>query len=64
MKKRMMLFALCLAVALPLFAQKKEEQRIANSATVLQELLAGDKGLPTHVLDQADCVLIFPASRK
>jgi lipid-binding SYLF domain-containing protein len=64
MKKRMMLFALCLAVALPLFAQKKEEQRIANSATVLQELLAGDKGLPTHVLDQADCVLIFPSVKK
>lgn len=59
-----MLFALCLAVALPLFAQKKEEQRIANSATVLQELLAGDKGLPTHVLDQADCVLIFPSVKK
>src|SRR5580658_22562 len=64
MKKRMMLFALCLAVASPLFAQKKEEQRIANSATVLQELLAGDKGLPTHVLDQADCVVIFPSVKK
>ena len=64
MKKRMMLFALCLAVASPLFAQKKEEQRIANSAAVLEELLAGDKGLPTHVLDQADCVLIFPSVKK
>jgi lipid-binding SYLF domain-containing protein len=64
MKKRMMVLALCLAVALPLFAQKKEEERIANSATVLHELLAGDKGLPVHVLDQADCVVIFPSVKK
>jgi SH3 domain-containing YSC84-like protein 1 len=64
MKKRMMVFALCLAVASPLFAQKKEKERIANSATVLQELLAGDKGLPTHVLDQSDCVVIFPSVKK
>jgi len=64
MKKRMIVFALCLAVASPLFAQKKDEERIANSATVLQDLLAGDKGLPTHVLDQADCVVIFPSVKK
>jgi lipid-binding SYLF domain-containing protein len=64
MKRRMMVFALCLTVASPLFAQKKEEERIANSATVLQELLAGDKGLPAHVLDQANCVVIFPSVKK
>jgi lipid-binding SYLF domain-containing protein len=64
MKKRMMVFALCLAIASPLFAQKKEEERIANSATVLQELLSGDKGLSTHILDQAECVVIFPSVKK
>jgi hypothetical protein len=59
MKNQMIVFVLCLTFASPLFAQKKEEQRIANSATVLQQLLAGDKGLPAHVLDQADCVVIL-----
>jgi len=64
MKKRMIVFALCLALASPLFAQKKEEERIGNSATVLQQLLAGDKGLSAHILDQADCVVIFPSVKK
>lgn len=64
MRKRLLVFALCLTLASPLFAQKKEEERLANSAEVLRTLLAGDKGLPTHVLDQADCVLIFPSVKK
>jgi SH3 domain-containing YSC84-like protein 1 len=63
-KKRMIVFALCLAVASPMFAQKKEEERLGNSATVLRVLLADDKGLPTHILDQADCVVIFPSVKK
>ena len=62
MKKRMIVFALCLAVASPLFAQKKEEERISNSATVLRALLAGS--LPTNILNQAACVLVFPSVKK
>ena len=64
MKKRMIVFALCLAVASPLFAQKKEEERLSTSATVLREILGGEKGLPTSVVDQADCVVVFPSVKK
>lgn len=64
MKKRMMVFALCLAVASPMFAQKKEAERLDNSATVVRELLVGSSGLPTSILDQADCVVIFPSVKK
>lgn len=64
MKKKMMVFALCLAVASPMFAQKKEAERLDNSATVLRELLVGSSGLPTSILDQADCVVIFPSVKK
>jgi len=64
MKKRMIVVTLCLAIASPLFAQRKEEERISNSATVLRALLAADNGLSTHVLDQADCVVIFPSVKK
>ncbi|MGD0542800.1 MAG: lipid-binding SYLF domain-containing protein [Candidatus Acidiferrales bacterium] len=60
----MMVFALCLAVASPVFAQKKEAERLDNSATVLRELLVGSSGLPTSILDQADCVVIFPSVKK
>jgi lipid-binding SYLF domain-containing protein len=63
-EKRMIVFALCLTVASPLFAQKKEQDRIANSAEVLRQLLAGDNSLSTHILDQADCVVIFPSVKK
>ncbi len=64
MKKKMMVFALCLAVASPIFAQKKEAERLDNSATVLRALLVGSSGLPTSILDQADCVVIFPSVKK
>src|ERR1700684_2303718 len=60
----MMVFALCLAVASPMFAQKREAERLDNSATVLRELLVGNSGLPTSILDQADCVVIFPSVKK
>jgi SH3 domain-containing YSC84-like protein 1 len=59
-----MVLGLCFAVALPLLAQKKEDARLANSATVMQELLQGDKGLPTSVLNQAMCVVVFPSVKK
>ncbi len=62
MKKRMIICALCLAIASPLFAQKKEEERLSNSATVFRAILAGP--LPTNILDQAACVLIFPSVKK
>ena len=63
MKKQLLTLALCLAVAVPVFAQGKEDNRLANSADVLKQIM-GDKGLPTNVLDQADCVLIFPSVKK
>jgi len=63
MKNKLAILGLCLAVAFPLFAQKKEDERLDNSANVLKEL-QGDKGLPTNVLDQAMCVLVFPSVKK
>jgi len=62
MKKRMVVCALGLAIASSVFAQKKEETRISNSADVLRQLIAGD--LPKNILDQADCVVIFPSVKK
>lgn len=62
MKKTMISIVLCLAVASPLFGQKKEVERLSNSATVLQEILTN--GMPTSILKKADCVLIFPSVKK
>jgi len=63
MYKKLLVVAACLAMATPLFAQNKEDERIGKAATVLQELLTTDN-LPKHILDQADCVLIFPSVKK
>src|SRR5450755_743806 len=62
MQKRIIVCALSLVVAFPLFAQKKEEERLSNSATAMQVILAG--GLPSSILDQADCVVVFPSVKK
>jgi SH3 domain-containing YSC84-like protein 1 len=61
---RLVTLALCLALASPLFAQKKQDERLANSATVMQVILSGDKGLPTSILDKADCIVVFPSVKK
>jgi SH3 domain-containing YSC84-like protein 1 len=64
MKTKLTILGLCLAVAFPLPAQKKEDERLANSAKVMKEILQGDKGLSTSVLNQAMCVLVFPSVKK
>jgi SH3 domain-containing YSC84-like protein 1 len=56
--------AVAVALALPVFAQSKEEQRLNNSARVFQEIYSSDKGLPQTILDKAECVLIFPSVKK
>jgi SH3 domain-containing YSC84-like protein 1 len=64
MKKRLVTLALCLAVAVPVFAQGKEDSRLTNSAEVLKGIIGGDKGLPGNVVDQAECILVFPSVKK
>jgi lipid-binding SYLF domain-containing protein len=63
MNSKFAALALCLAVASPLFPQKKEDERLANSAKVVKEIV-GEGGLPVSVLNQADCVVVFPGVKK
>jgi len=63
-KKKLVTLALCLVVASPLFADKKQDERLANSATAMEAILGGDKGLPTSILDKADCIVVFPSVKK
>jgi lipid-binding SYLF domain-containing protein len=52
------------AWASPASAQKKQDERLANSARVLEEIVSSDKGLDKQILDKADCVLVFPSVKK
>jgi lipid-binding SYLF domain-containing protein len=63
MKRKLFALAMFLVVACSMLAQKKEDERLANSAKVMQEIMSNN-GLPKTVLDQAQCVLIFPGVKK
>jgi len=64
MKIKIATLGLCLPIAFLLLAQTKEDERLANSASVMNELLQGDEGLPKSVLNQSMCLLIFPSVKK
>jgi len=64
MKRKLAALALCLAISSLLFTQEKEDQRLANSATAMQQILSENNGLPTSILNQAVCVLIYPNVKK
>ena len=55
----------CLLVALPSFAQHKQDKRLEQSYTVLKEILdTPDKGIPRDLLNKATCVVVYPSVKK
>ena len=63
MRKILALVALA-ALAVPLQAQKKEQERLENCGNVLQEILNIPDGIPQDLLDKAECVLVYPSVKK
>jgi SH3 domain-containing YSC84-like protein 1 len=61
---KMAALTVVLALALPAFAQQKEAARLDNSARVFKEITSDNKGLPTSIVDKAECILIFPSVKK
>lgn len=62
MTKKILLLIVCVAVSLPLVAQKAAK-RLSESAAVLKTIL--DKNdIPKGILDKAECVLVYPAVKK
>ena len=57
-------FGLVALVALPLFAQQKEQQRLRECATVLREVLNVPEDIPEDLLNRAECVIVFPSVKK
>jgi len=55
---------LILAMALPVLAQKKEQERVENSGTVMEEIIKAPDSIPQSVLDKADCVVVLPSVLK
>lgn len=62
------LLSLILATALlgimPAFAQEKEQSRLQEAGTVLQEIMGMPEGLSKTLLDKAECVVVLPSVKK
>lgn len=54
----------CTALTLPSLAQNKIDDRLGQSAEVLQQLVNKPDAIPQHFLDKAVCVLVFPNVKK
>jgi lipid-binding SYLF domain-containing protein len=64
MMKTLSALALVLCLALPVFAQEKEQDRLQESGEVLKEILAIPDNVPQELLDKAECVLVLPSVKK
>jgi len=62
--RKLAAFVFFLAISSLLFAQEKEDERLANSTTAMQEILNENNGLPRNILNQAVCVVIYPNVKK
>jgi lipid-binding SYLF domain-containing protein len=63
--KTLLAVVLCVCAAVPVAAQSKEDERLAQSATVLKEIVdTPDKGIPMDLLHKAYCVVVFPSVKK
>src|SRR5262245_56524514 len=53
-----------LLVSVPIVAADEDQERLDNSATVLEEILNIPDNVPQDLLDKAECVLVFPSVKK
>jgi rubrerythrin len=61
MKKGLLLMVVIALADLPAFAQKDENNRIANAGKVLVEILNVSDDIPADLLDRAECVIVLPS---
>jgi lipid-binding SYLF domain-containing protein len=64
MKSKWISVGLLVALALPMYAQEKEQERVENAGTVMKEILNAPDSIPQDVLDKADCVVVLPSVKK
>jgi len=62
--KKLVVAAICLATALSAIAQEKLDKRIAESTTVLANIIDKPNGIPRSLLDKAECALVYPGVKK
>lgn len=64
MRKRLLAFLLCAVCTIPLWAQKREQDRLEDSAAVMKEILGMPDSIPKDVLNKTACVIVYPSVKK
>lgn len=53
------------SIVQPIFAQKTEQDRLQESATVLKEIMGmSENGIPRDLINKAVCVVVYPSVKK
>jgi SH3 domain-containing YSC84-like protein 1 len=64
-RKSIIFAGLGLVAAAAIFAAgNKEQNRLENAGTVMQEVLNTPENIPQSILDKAECVIVFPSVLK
>jgi lipid-binding SYLF domain-containing protein len=62
---RKLTLGICILFAATIvFAANKEQKRLANSGTVMQEVMRVPDNIPQELLEKAECIVVFPSVLK
>src|SRR6202162_4629370 len=64
MFRKLTLGVCILFAATTVFAANKEQERLENSGTVLQEVMDVPDNIPQELLEKAQCIIVFPSVLK
>ena len=64
MFKKLTLGVCILFAVTAVFAANKEQKRLENSGTVMQEVMGVPDNIPQELLEKAECIIVFPSVLK
>lgn len=64
MRKSCIVTAIALLFSAVTLGQEKEQDRLRECGTVISEILNVPDGIPQELLDKAECVVVFPSTKK
>jgi SH3 domain-containing YSC84-like protein 1 len=64
LRKSVLVVCLALVTATLCEAKNKEQKRLENAGTVMQEIMNTPENIPQEILEKAECVIVFPSVLK
>ena len=63
-RSSMLVLCLGLVATASVYAANKDQNRLENSGVVMQEIMNTPENIPQEVMENADCVIVFPSVLK